>query len=190
MKKYQIIYADPPWRFKNYSDKWHKDHKESRWVAKHYKIQTTKDICDIPIKDISDKNCILFIWATFPRLPDCLEVIQSWGFVYKTIAFNWIKKNKKANSLFWGMGFWTRSNSEVCLLATKGNPKRLSKSIHQVIESKIEEHSKKPDEARKRIVELMGNLPRIELFARQKTEGWDVWGDEVDSDIELITNNR
>ena len=85
------------------------------------------------------------------------------------------------------MGYWTRANAEICLLATRGNPKRYSKNIHQVIISHIEEHSKKPDEARRRIESLMGDVPRIELFARQKTHGWDAWGNEVASDISLGT---
>ena len=111
--------------------------------------------------------------------------MRAWGFSYKTVAFVWIKQNRKSDSLFWGMGHWTRANAEFCMLATKGRPKRRSAGVHQVILSHIEEHSKKPDEARRRIVELMGDLPRIELFARQKTDGWDVWGNEVACDIAL-----
>ena len=105
--------------------------------------------------------------------------------MYKTIAFVWVKKNKKADSLFWGMGYWTRSNVEFCILATRGRPKRVSAGVHQVIMTPIEEHSKKPQEARNRIEMLMGDVPRIELFARQKSEGWDVWGNEVENDIEM-----
>ena len=118
--------------------------------------------------------------------------MEQWGFTYKTVAFVWVKQNKKADNLFWGMGHWTRSNAELCILATKGNPKRLSASVHQVIMSHIEKHSKKPDETRKRIVELVGDLPRVELFARQKTDGWDVWGNEVESDITIteVTNGE
>lgn len=112
-------------------------------------------------------------------------ITPQWGFQYKTIAFVWIKQNKKADSLFWGMGYWTRSNAEFCVMATRGSPKRQSAGVHQVIVSHIEEHSKKPQEARERIVQLMGDVPRIELFARQKTPGWDVWGNEVESDIEM-----
>ena len=100
-----------------------------------------------------------------------------------------MKKNKKSDSFFWGLGYWTRSNSEICLLATKGNPKRISKSVHQVCDARIMQHSKKPDEIRNRIVQLMGDIPRIELFAREKAEGWHVWGDEVDSDINLNKSN-
>ena len=119
-------------------------------------------------------------------MKDCFSVIKSWGFEYKTVAFVWIKLNKKSDTLFWGMGHWTRANAELCILATKGHTKRQSASVHQVILSRIEEHSKKPDEARKRIVELVGDLPRIELFARQKKDGWDTWGNEVESDIDLM----
>ena len=104
--------------------------------------------------------------------------------MYKTIGFTWVKKNKKSDSLFWGMGYYTRANTELCLLATKGKPlRRVSRSVHQVVESPVREHSRKPDEVRGRIIRLFGNLPRIELFARQKTEGWDVWGNEVQSDL-------
>lgn len=145
-----------------------------------------EDICNLPVKNIASENCVLFIWVTFPTLLDGFKVIKSWGFTYKTVAFVWIKQNKKTPSLFLGMGFWTRANAEICLLATKGNPKRISAKVHQVIISPIEEHSKKPDEARKRIVELIGDLSKIELFARQKAEGWDVWGNEVSSDIDLL----
>ena len=104
---------------------------------------------------------------------------DGWGFEYKTVAFTWAKTNKKSPGFFKGLGYWTRANPEMCLLATKGKPKRLSKSVRQLIISKLQQHSKKPDEIRNRIVELCGDIPRIELFARQKTQGWDVWGNEV-----------
>lgn len=85
------------------------------------------------------------------------------------------------------MGYYTRANAEICLLAIKGRPKPISHNVHSVIISRIEGHSKKPTEAKDRIIQLLGDLPRIELFARQKTKGWDVWGDEVENDIDLIT---
>lgn len=146
------------------------------------------DICNLPVRNIASENCVLFLWVTFPTLLDSFKVIEAWGFNYKTVAFVWVKHNKKTPTLFWGMGFWTRANAEICLLATKGKPKRISAKVHQVIISPIEEHSKKPNEIRKRIVDLIGDLPRIELFARQKTDGWDVWGNEVNSDIKLLEN--
>ena len=184
-KKYNIIYADPPWSFKTYSKKG----KEKKSADNHYQCMNINDIYDLPVGSIADDNCVLFLWVTFPLLEQGIETIKRWGFVYKTCAFNWVKKNKKSDSFFWGLGYWTRSNSEICLLATKGNPKRISKSVHQVCDARIMEHSKKPDEIRNRIVQLMGDIPRIELFAREKAEGWHVWGDEVDSDINLNKSN-
>ena len=171
-KKYNIIYADPPWNFKVWSDK-------GAAKSPKYDIMTIDDIKKLPIKDIADKNCILFIWVTYPLLKEGIETIESWNFNYKTCGFSWIKKNKKADSLFWGLGYWTRANNEICLLATKGKPKRVSRGVHQVLMDKIREHSRKPDCVRDRIVELCGDLPRIELFARQRTKGWDVYGNEV-----------
>jgi len=179
-KKYNIIYADPAWTFKVYSDK-----GKGRSAEKHYKISSLEDMKNLNVKDITDENSILFMWATYPNLKQAFELISAWGFEYKTTAFTWVKKNKKADSFFMGLGYWTRANPEICLLATKGKPKRISRSVRNLILSKLREHSRKPDEVRKRIVELCGDLPRIELFARTKTEGWDVWGNEVKSDIEL-----
>lgn len=143
------------------------------------------EICSLPVDDIAAENSVLFLWTTFPNLQESFRVIEAWGYKYSTAAFVWVKRNKKAMSWFMGLGYWTRANAEICLLATKGKSKRISKSVRQVIDSPIEHHSKKPDETRERIVELMGDLPRIELFARQKTDGWDVWGNEVESDIKL-----
>jgi N6-adenosine-specific RNA methylase IME4 len=140
---------------------------------------SAKDIYKMPVNEIADDNCILFIWVTYPNLLEGLETIKRWGFTYKTCGFSWIKKNKKADSLFWGMGYYTRSNNEICLLATKGKPKRISSRVHQVVIDKIREHSRKPDCVRDRIVELCGDLPRIELFARQRVDGWDCWGKEI-----------
>ena len=119
------------------------------------------------------------MWATFPMLKEALEVVEAWGFTYKTVAFNWVKQNKSGEGLFMGLGNWTRSNSEICLLATKGKPKRVGAGVRSVILSPIQRHSQKPTEIRDRIVELMGDKPRIELFARDTSPGWDSWGNEV-----------
>ena len=145
----------------------------------------TADICKLPVNDIAADNSILFMWATFSKLPDALEVIKAWGFQYKTVGFVWVKENKKSPGLFMGMGMWTRSNAEICLVAVKGRPQRIDYGVHQVIISPIEYHSKKPDEVRERIIQLMGDLPRLELFARQVPPGWAVWGNEVDSTVLL-----
>ena len=173
--KFNIIYADPPWQYKVYSKK-----GIGRSAENHYHTMNIKDIQSLPVKDIAADDCILFLWVTFPCLIEGLSVMESWGFTYKTCGFNWVKKNKKSDSWFMGLGFWTRSNSEVCLIGTRGRPKRFSKSVKQICDARIMEHSKKPDEIRKRIVELCGDLPRIELFAREKSEGWVCLGDEID----------
>lgn len=185
MKKYSIIYADPPWHYRTYSKK-----GKGRSADSHYPTMDIEDIKALPIREIAAKDCALFMWLTFPCMKEALEVIQAWGFEYKTVAFVWIKQNRKSDSLFWGMGYWTRANAELCVLATKGHPKRANTGVHQVIVTHIEEHSKKPNEARERIVRLMGALPRIELFARQRPEGWDVWGNEVESSIDLLNSSN
>lgn len=174
-KKYKIIYADPPWQYRVYSQK-----GQGRSAENHYHTMNIKDIMALPVDKIADKDCILFLWITFPCLKEGIEVMERWGFKYKTCGFNWVKRNKKKNTYFMGLGFWTRSNSEVCLIGTKGQPKRVSKSVPQICDARIMEHSRKPAEIRERIVELCGELLRIELFARDKVKGWDSLGDEMD----------
>jgi N6-adenosine-specific RNA methylase IME4 len=172
MKEYQIIYADPPWTHTVWSMKGNK-----RSACQHYSTMSKEELQTLPIQKISAKNSVLLMWVTAPCLEEGLELIGKWGFIYKTIGFTWIKKNKRSDSLFWGMGYYTRANTELCLLATKGKPlRRVSRSVHQVVVSPVREHSRKPDEVRERIIGLLGNLPRIELFARQKPEGWDTFG--------------
>jgi len=169
-RKYSIIYADPPWKY------WEAGNKNQNL---HYKTMTIDDICDIPVANLADDNCVLFMWATYPILKEAFRVIESWGFNYSTAAFVWVKKNKNMDTPFIGCGAWTRANSEICLLATKGHVLRLDASVSQVIESPIEEHSKKPDVVRELITQLVGKLPRVELFCRHPAEGWDVWGNEA-----------
>ena len=173
-KKYSVIYADPPWAYRTYSKK-----GQGRSAESHYPTMCIEDIKALPVGNLAAKDCALFLWSTFPCLCEALEVLTAWGFSYKTVAFVWIKQNRKNDDFFTGMGYWTRANAEICILATKGHPKRVDAGVRQVILSHIEEHSKKPDEARKRIVRLMGDIPRVELFARNTTPGWDVWGNEV-----------
>jgi len=174
--KYNIIYADPPWKY------WEGGYKNQQ---QHYGtldlsiIKEMKDINGRTIQDIQADECVLFLWATFPYIEEALEVIKNWGFDYSTVVFVWFKTTKSGKPFF-GLGRWTRSNVEVCLLGRKGSIPRQDASISQIIISPVEEHSKKPDIVRDKIVQLIGELPRIELFARQKTEGWDVWGKEVD----------
>lgn len=181
MKTYSIIYSDCPWEYRVWSKK-----GQGRSAESHYPTMSIEAIRALPVSEIAAPDCALFMWVTFPTLREAFTVIDAWGFTYKTVAFTWVKQNRETPSLFWGMGHWTRANAEICLLATKGSPKRVSANVHQVVMSPVERHSKKPDEVRDRIMALMGDLPRIELFARQTTLGWDVWGNEVDSDISLL----
>jgi N6-adenosine-specific RNA methylase IME4 len=178
---YSIIYADPPWAYKVWSKKGNGRSAESHYL-------TMKDVSIIDISKIANKNCVLFMWATFPCLQEAIELGKKWGFTYKTVAFTWVKKNKKNKANFFGMGYYTRANAEICLLFTKGKPlKRMSKSVAQIIEHPVCAHSAKPGIARKRIVELFGDIPRIELFARTRNDlfgnyeydGWDIFGNEA-----------
>ena len=185
-KKYNIIYADPPWSYRTWTAKG--GHKSA---SAHYKTMDIEDIKSLPIQDICEKDCVLFIWVTFPNLIEGIDTLSSWGFTYKTCGFVWVKTNKNYNinqtsflpqdsfNTFYGLGYWTRANSELCLIGTKGKIRRQSNSVHQIIYDPIREHSRKPDCTRDKIVELIGDIPRIELFARQKHEGWDAWGNEV-----------
>lgn len=183
---YDIIYADPPYRFKNYSDDWHRDNPDgSRWVGQQYPISSVDDIAAMPIRDLASKDSCLFLWVTMPHLQNGLAIMNEWGFTYKTTAFTWIKTNKNAGTPFVGMGFWTRSNAELCLLGTRGHPVRVNKAVRQVVMAPRGRHSAKPPEVRDRIVALLGDLPRIELFARERTPGWAAFGDEVESDVAL-----
>ena len=173
-KKYNIIYADPPWGFNFKNRKNLSDEAKNRL----YETMKDKDIINLPIQEICKDDCILFLWVMNSKLELALQSISSWGFEYKTVAFNWIKTTKN-NKYHFGGGNWTRSNPELCLLATKGRIKRQSASVRELCVSQIREHSRKPDEIRSSIVELVGDLPRIELFARETKDGWDCWGNEV-----------
>ena len=128
MKKYKVILADPPWAFRAWSNK-----GMGRSAEQHYPTMGLEDIKALPVADLAAEDCVLFLWATFPMLKDAFAVIDTWGFTYKTVAFTWVKENRKSPGLFWGLGYWTRANAEVCLLATRGSPKRQSAAVHQVI---------------------------------------------------------
>ena len=185
--KYQVIYADPPWKYRD------KPKVVKNWMAcAHYPTMPTEDICALPVEKIAADDCLLFLWTTFPKLFEAEKVIKAWGFEYAMVAFVWIKASnpefpkhwiidpdRYPFPVHWGMGRWTKSNAEICLLATRGNPKRNHRGIHQLIYEPVGRHSQKPDIVRKRILQLAGNVPRIELFARQKAVGRDVWGNEV-----------
>jgi N6-adenosine-specific RNA methylase IME4 len=188
---YGAILADPPWRFRT----WNKqtavqsrstNHGTFVSAAVHYKSMPTKDIRALPVGDLAAKNCALFIWISWPLLDDALAVIEAWGFKYKTCAFCWMKAHAGQLEMFeqaipdqMGMGYWTRANSEVCLLATRGKMKRLNADVRQAIIEPRREHSRKPSSVHGRIERLVSG-PYLELFARQQRQGWDCWGEEVD----------
>jgi len=213
-RKYKIIYADPPWPYRD------KCHSGKRGVTYKYPTMDVVSIKNMRVPFITENNCALFLWCTSPQLPVGLDVMSAWGFEFKCIAFTWVKLNKnpvyaqdilgesirdkyfpsnvitvggentivkKLNvySDFMGMGNYTRANAEFVLLGMRGKIKRVSRSVRSTVMTSLETHSKKPDIVRERIVELFGDIPRIELFARQQTQGWDVWGDMVENSLEL-----
>ena len=171
-EKYDVIYADPPWSYSNKS--------LNGSAEKHYSTMNTKDIGELPVESISKDNCVLFMWMTYPLIKEGLWLMEKWGFKYKTIGFQWIKLNRINKKPFFGLGNWTRGNSEPCFIGVKGKMARNCAGVHQVIMSEIEKHSKKPDEARHRIEQLVGpDCRKIELFATQEYNGWDCWGNEI-----------
>ena len=182
-KRYHILYCDPPW---HYNDR---ALAGNRGAGCKYPVMKAKDLMQLPINQMAEDNSVMFMWVTFPKLIDgtCMDVMKSWGFTPKTCAFVWIKYHKNLKP-FMGMGRWTRANSELCILGTKGKPQRVSAGVRQLVEtiekpeiiqSVPERHSKKPDIVRDRIVELCGDVSRIELFARQRINNWDAWGNEI-----------
>lgn len=187
-KKYQIIYADPPWKYsdsRNYKTK--NNPTGAGGASKHYKVMTLEEIKNLSVQNISADDCFLFMWCTGPKMDWGIDVIKAWGFQFVTIPFVWIKmKNDMSEPRADGIGCYTLNNAEYILLGRKGKYTRNSTKVKQIIMTPKYEHSEKPDEARNRIVELIGDLPRIELFARKKVSGWDCWGNEVESDIILF----
>ena len=184
MKRYGAIYADPPWYFRNYSAK-----GTGRAAIAHYDVMDLDALKGLPIKSLAAKDCALFMWATDPMLPQAIELMSAWGFAFKTIAFNWIKLNKNGASkrveddpFFTGLGYWTRANPELCLLGTRGKPKRQSKSVRRLVVSERREHSRKPDEVYDRIEQLVGG-PYLELFARERRKNWEAIGDQLSNSM-------
>lgn len=171
--KYRVILADPPWSYDVWSAK-----GTGRSAEQHYQTMKPEDIKALPVRDIADEDCALLMWAVYPSLPLAFEVIESWGFVYKTVGFTWVKTYGANIYLpFVGLGHWTRANAEVVLLATRGKPKRKAKDVEQVILSPVREHSRKPEEQYRRIERLLDG-PYCELFARYPRPEWTTWGNE------------
>lgn len=165
--RYGVIYADPPWSYDNQ----HADYSPSN----HYPVQSLEWIQALPVQTLTAKDSALFLWVPSPLLCQGLDVIRAWGFDYRTVAFIWSKLYPKGKPVAL-MGHWTMSNVELCLLGIRGAPQRVSTTVRQLVASPRGRHSEKPQEVRQRIVALMGDVPRIELFARSQVDGWATWG--------------
>jgi len=186
MKKYQIIYADPPWKYGSKSAVNNTKGMEIKKLSEHYPSMSTGDLKELPVKNIIASDSACFMWVTDSHLKEGVEIMEAWGFKYKTVAFVWIKKTSKGNNCV-NVAPWTLKSTELCLFGTKGAMTKYknNNSVFQLVEAERTKHSKKPEEVRNRIVDLFGDINKIELFARNKSEGWDVWGNEVKSDISL-----
>lgn len=180
---YACVLADPPWQFQNL---WNTPAGPNRGDAAHYGTMSLDEIAALPVREIVADDAALFMWCIWILMPKVFPIIEAWGFTYKSCAFDWMKADVRQADMFkedadvqMGLGYWTRANSEPCLLATRGKPQRLSKSVRQGIISPRREHSRKPDCIYERIERLVAG-PRLELFARTRREGWDSWGNETD----------
>lgn len=175
---YRAISADPPWRFKTWSDT--RQHKSAQ---RYYDVMTTNDIAELPVSKLAADDCMLFLWAINPMIPQALDVMKSWGFTYKTIAFTWAKTTPRTDWTWapkWhiGLGYWTRANTETCLLGTRGKPERVGRDVRQLLIAPRREHSRKPDEFYSSVERLVSG-PYLELFSRQRRPGWTCWGNEA-----------
>lgn len=197
-KKYGVILADPNWQYKT----WGKATGHGRSAESYYATASNNTLAALPVAQYAAADCVLFGWATGPKLPECIAVYESWGFKYKTIGFSWVKLRKGTkkeretgalaqipaldeHSWFNGNGHYTMANVELCLILTRGKPHRLVKNIRQlVVAPHPGEHSRKPDIYDR--IERLFPGPYLELYARQKREGWDVWGNQVESDIDMV----
>lgn len=179
---YDIILADPPWSY----DSWDANAgPQGRTAAKHYSVMSVEDIAAMPVRELANENCALFMWAVWPSLFRANEVIEGWGFTYRTVAWVWAKLNPSSIGFHTGLGYYTRANTEPCLLAVRGSMPPAVKDVSALIVSPVREHSRKPDEQYPKIERLYPDAKKVELFARRKRDGWDSWGNEVESDVPL-----
>lgn len=172
---YEIIHADPPWPFQNYSTK-----GEARNPNRHYDTMAIEQIQALPVGDIAAGNCALFLWVVDPLLDAGLETLRRWGFRYTTVAFTWAKRTRRDTTWHMGTGYYTRGNPETCLLGMMGSLPRRDAGVRQLIVEPVREHSRKPDRVADDIVRLFGDRPRVELFARTRRPGWDAWGNQTE----------
>ena len=182
MNKYDVILADPPWEF----SVWNAE-KSDRHVSHKYDLMSVEDICALSVSKIAEENCALFLWATWPNILDALSVIDAWGFKYRTCAWTWVKSKRSGFGFHFGMGYYTRANTEPCLLAVKGRMKVQAHDVLGLLYYPVRKHSQKPDDQYGKIERLYPDMKYCELFARNKREGWHSWGNEVISDFNLIS---
>lgn len=177
---YSIIYADPPWDYGGRQQ--HNRTEENKSAEDHYPCLTLDNLKELPIPSITEKDALLFLWTSSPHLPQAIALMEAWGFEYKTVAFVWDKQRLNP-------GYYTLSQIEICIVGKKGSiPKpRGARNVHQFFSEERTIHSKKPDEIRKRIERMFPTQKKVELFARQKPDGWDVWGNQVEGGINLPT---
>ena len=179
--KYNLIYADPPWQYND------KANAGKRGACHKYQVMTLEDIKRLDVASMAAPDCLLALWWVPPMPQEALDLVRAWGFTLKTMqGFTWHKTTKHGKDHF-GMGNWTRANAECCLFAVRGRPRRVCAGVRSLIVAPIGRHSEKPVEARDRLVTLLGDVPRVELFARTTAPGWAVWGNEVESTIDLTT---
>jgi N6-adenosine-specific RNA methylase IME4 len=176
--KYDVILADPPWTF----SVWNAE-KSDRHTSHKYDLMSTEQICSLPVKQITADNCALFLWATWPNILNAFDVITSWGFTYRTLAWEWVKAKRNSMGFHFGMGYYTRSNPEPCLLAVKGTTKVAVHDVQALIYSPVRQHSRKPDEQYRKIERLYPNRVYLEMFARRRRLGWDAFGNEIENSV-------
>lgn len=178
--KYDVILADPPWTF----SVWNAE-KSDRHASHKYNLMSVEAICALPISNLTAENCALFIWATWPNIKEVFQVIDAWGFTYRTLGWDWVKAKESGFGFHFGMGYYTRSNPEPCLLAVKGTMPVAVHDVTALIYSPVREHSRKPDEQYAKVEKLYPGMRYLELFARRRRPGWDVFGNQVKDSISL-----
>lgn len=185
MKKYDVIYCDPPWDYKGQTQHSGKKSSDTGGANSHYNTVKLEDLKELDIPSISEDNCLMFMWTSSPHLDQAIALLEAWGFKYTTIGFVWDKVNVNP-------GFYTMSQCEICIIGKKGKIPipRGSRNVRQFLSKKRTKHSEKPTEFRDRIAEMFPKQNKIELFARNKTEGWDFWGNEIECDIEIKKMNK
>ena len=171
--RYGVIMADPPWQWLARSKK-----GEGRSASNHYALMDLDAIKALPVAEIAAPDCALLLWAIDPMLPQALEVMEAWGFRFSTVAFYWTKRTRRGLPHV-GQGYWTRANPEQCLLGVRGSPKRQARDVRRWIDAPVREHSRKPALAKARAERLLGDVPRLEMFSRESSPGWDAWGLEA-----------